>query len=350
MSSFFQNFRKIPTISVFYVLVMIIALSFTVASYMHYNTLTSNLNTQIKNLENIYVEYKLPKEDVLNSSDYERLQRDYNSQTLWVIGQYLVFLVILGFGTYQVKASLDREMNLARQQKNFMLSITHELKSPIAGIKLAMETMLSRELDAPKRKLLSSNALKDSIRLHDLVNNILMAAKIEDESFEFKASRQNLSSLTSEIAKKLQETTQANRAFTFDIKDKVFIEADRMAITSIVTNLIENAIKYTENGDAVIIRLREEANKVRLSIIDTGVGVAEHEKQNIFQKFYRVGDEEVRKTKGTGLGLFIVKQLVERHKGTIGVGDNQPKGSIFTVVFPVAQLDKTDSSGAVMMG
>src|SRR5690606_1248161 len=112
-------------------------------------------------------------------------------------------------------------------------------------------------------------------------------------------------------------------------------DGDRFAITNVVTNLIENAVKYSPPCAHVLVKLTQENGSVIFSVADHGIGIADNEKKLIFNKFYRVGSEDTRKTKGTGLGLYIVRTVLERHRAQIRVKDNIPSGSIFEVVFPL---------------
>jgi Osmosensitive K+ channel histidine kinase len=113
----------------------------------------------------------------------------------------------------------------------------------------------------------------------------------------------------------------------------IIIHGDKFAISNVVTNLIENAIKYSPACAMVDVKLYTETNKIIFSVADHGIGISDEEKKLIFNKFYRVGSEATRKTKGTGLGLYIVKTVLQKHDATIKVKDNTPKGSIFEVTF-----------------
>ena len=117
-----------------------------------------------------------------------------------------------------------------------------------------------------------------------------------------------------------------------DIPEKfTSVQADKAGVTAVIQNLLENAVKYSPEGARVKCSALKRQGRLILVVADQGIGIPNEEKKAIFEKFYRIGNEEVRKTTGTGLGLYIVKQVVQAHGGTITVTDNAPKGTIFTV-------------------
>ncbi|MGB3074379.1 MAG: HAMP domain-containing sensor histidine kinase, partial [Chitinophagales bacterium] len=252
-----------------------------------------------------------------------------------IIGEGTVFLVILMVVTLKTNQSLQREYKLNRQQKNFLLSITHELRSPIASSRVALQTMLKRDsLPRNKVELLLNNSLHDMDRLQLLVENILLAAKIEDHAFQIGKDACNLSEIVQTVIDKTVAASELQRVFNTDIKPEVFVIGDRMALTSVVTNLVENAIKYSADATMIEVAVSEEGKHAFFTISDHGFGIPDAEKKKVFEKFYRIGQEETRKTKGTGLGLYIVGRILELHKGKVTVKDNQPRGSVFQVELP----------------
>jgi two-component system phosphate regulon sensor histidine kinase PhoR len=260
------------------------------------------------------------------------LEKKLHHKWIMIAGEGMVFILLLAFAFMRVRNTFNKEAELAAQQKNFLLSVTHELKSPIASVKLALETLLKRDLEKEKQKELLSNAISDSDRLNKLVENMLLAAKIDNSTFELYKENVNLSEYMEEGIKQTTQLFSPKQKISLDIQPNIFFDIDKTIFPSIFLNLFENAVKYSPEDSMIKIILKEEGNGVVLSISDEGVGISEEEKQKIFQKFYRVGSEEIRKTKGTGLGLYIVKTLVEKHNGTILVKNNSPKGTIFEVI------------------
>ena len=182
--------------------------------------------------------------------------------------------------------------------------------------------------------MLLGNSLNDMERLQGLVENLLLAAKIEDHTFSIGQETCDLSEIVLQVVQKLKLTTGLQRKFEMNVLPGIEVIGDRMGLTSVITNLVENAIKYTSDGASISILLNDENNIAAFRIADNGPGIPEAEKKKIFQKFYRVGHEETRKTKGTGLGLYIVKKILALHNGTVSVKDNSPRGTIFEVALP----------------
>ncbi len=250
-----------------------------------------------------------------------------------IIGEGLFFMLIFVFGALKLKRAFVREHRIQQQQQNFLLAVTHELKSPLASIKLAIQTILKRDLTKAQRDQFLANSLKDSERLDDLVGNVLIATKVSDLRYNFPKERIELSELVKQVAGRLQIHSCTTQVIKTELQPGIDIEGDRFAITNVVTNLIENAVKYSPPCAHVVVKLAQEGGNVLFSVADHGIGIADGEKKLIFNKFYRVGNEDTRKTKGTGLGLYIVKTVLERHRAQIKVKDNMPSGSIFEVIF-----------------
>lgn len=250
-----------------------------------------------------------------------------------IIGESSVFIFIFIVGAFYMHKAIKGATKLHNQQRNFLLSVTHELKSPLASIKLYLETIIKRDLDAEQRKTFLTNSLKDIERLDDLVENMLIATKIESKSYTFPKEQFNFSQLVNSVAERLQVHTCSTHVIKAKVDPLIFLNGDKFALTSVVTNLIENAVKYSPPCAEVKVSLKQKGDQISFIVADSGIGIKDQEKSRIFDKFYRVGSEETRKTKGTGLGLFIVKQVLDKHQATIKVKNNNPSGTIFEVIF-----------------
>ena len=250
-----------------------------------------------------------------------------------ILGEGTVFIFIFIIGVYYMHKAIKGERKLHTQQKNFLLSVTHELKSPLASIKLYLETILKRDLDPEQKSSFLKNSLKDIERLDDLVENMLIATKIENQSYTFPKEQFNFSQLVNSVAERLQLHTCNSQVIKASVQPFIFLNGDKFALTSVVTNLIENAVKYSPPCEEVKVSLKQKGDQIFFTVTDLGIGINDQEKSRIFEKFYRVGSEETRKTKGTGLGLFIVKQVLDKHQALIKVRNNNPSGTIFEVIF-----------------
>lgn len=327
------DFASRPMV-IFYAISLYAVLGFGWWIYYNINASNKHYNNSIAILEKTFEENNLKAEDVFGSTGYEMAVLEREKSNLTVLGVGLIFILFLIWGAYKIHAGIKKELELHRQQRNFLLSITHELKSPIAGIKLSLETLYKRKLDLNQQHRLLQNSLKDTERLKSLVDNILMAAKIENQSIIFTRFDVNLSKVVEESTRNIQDKFGRQRAFDIQVQLGVFVEGDSSALTSIVINLVENAIKYSLSNSRITVLLTATKEVAQLAVKDNGIGIEEVEKEKIFTKFYRVGNEDTRKAKGTGLGLFIVKQLVDFHEGEIRISDNMPQGTIFTVDIP----------------
>jgi signal transduction histidine kinase len=251
-----------------------------------------------------------------------------------VMGEGSVFLFLLCVGAYFIHSSIKKEDKLREQQRNFLLSVTHELKSPLAAIKLSLQTIVKRDLEKHVQASLLNNSLKDIERLDDLVENMLLATKIEGKTYSFPKEEFDFSALVTKITDRLQvHSCGDQQIIDAQVKKGIKVMGDRFALSSVVTNLIENAVKYSGPCAEVAVKLCQIDGKAFLTVSDKGPGIPDAEKMLIFDKFYRVGDENVRKAKGTGLGLFIVKEVLQNHDADISVKDNVPQGAIFEVTF-----------------
>jgi len=307
-----------------YILAVYILLQFCWWAY-----LLVNLNQEVyeHRIENVRLRAESPEKQ---EQEVRQLERRSHARRWMVIGEGGVFLAILTWGSYLTLRSIRKEVGLARQQKNFLLSITHEFKSPLASIKLYLQTILRHELEKPKFESFINSAIHDTERLNNLVENALMANIIDHTGYAFSKEDLNLSAFLRLMIQRYQGLPD-HHTVESKIEDNIGLQADKNAFSVLINNLIENAAKYSPQGTTIGVTLKKEGNYVLLDISDQGSGVPNEEKKKIFEKFYRIGNEETRKTKGTGLGLFIVRYIIEHHNGTIHVEDNKPAGSVFCV-------------------
>ena len=269
----------------------------------------------------------------LQAPIYQEYLSKYNRQEWMILGEALVFAVILVIGIWFINRGYNQQVEAAQQSRNFLLSITHELKSPLASIQLVLETLQKRQLKEDQIKKLSQNALKDTNRLTTLVNDLLLAARVET-AYQPHIETLRLDQLLETLIEKMKQFHPTAHFEFRQNQEEIFLEGDRTGITSVALNLLENAVKYSSEAPSIITTLHQKENAIFLDFSDNGIGIPEQEKLKVFNRFYRIGNEDTRQTKGTGLGLYIVNQIVKAHQGTISVKDNIPQGTIFTITLP----------------
>lgn len=250
------------------------------------------------------------------------------------ITEGVVFLGFLLWGIFHLANSFVQSMALKRRQNNFLLSVTHEFKTPLAGIKLLNQTLQKRELDAQLQKELLQKSNQEVARLTQLIDQVLEAARI-DAGFSMEKEIINLSTT---VAETLEDFSERFEAGDFEVEKKIqpgiYVNGNELALRSILTNLLDNAMKYSGDEKFVGISLENTGDHCLLKIFDNGIGITEEEKNKLFELFYRIGSEETRTTQGTGLGLFLVHRLVKFLGGAVEVRNNSPKGSIFEIRLP----------------
>lgn len=261
---------------------------------------------------------------------YAALLKKHERRQWMIIGEGVFFSGCLIFGLLMIRRSAQREVALARQRRNFLLSITHELKSPIAAIRLVLETFAKRALTKEQAQPLIAGGLQDATRLQNLVQDLLLAARLED-SWRPLPEPIRLKKLVDDCIAALKLRFQHSNVENNIPDDLPMLQADKSGITSVLMNLLENAIKYSPKGATVKVEAGLHKGKTRIRVIDQGQGIPPEERHSVFEKFYRLGNEETRKATGTGLGLYIVRQVIHAHKGAIEIGDNQPNGAVFTI-------------------
>ena len=277
--------------------------------------------------------YKVNDYDLTTTEEYQSILSKHKRQRLMIIGEGIVFGFTLIVGMGLVHRAHLQEVATANRKKNFLLSITHELKSPIAAINLVLDTLKSRNLPRGQVESLAIDALQESKRLEKQINDLLLASRMEKDFIINKQYQDLIPIIEQAIALQQKLHPQATVELIAD-EGTVDADIDRDSFSSIVNNLIENAIKYA--GDQAITTkvYRNKKNQLLVEVSDLGPGIPHDEKPKVFDQFYRIGNEETRASKGTGLGLYIVKKVVELHNGTISISDNIPTGTTFTIELP----------------
>jgi signal transduction histidine kinase len=244
--------------------------------------------------------------------------------TLILAGATVIFL-------YWIK-----QHRLNQMQRAFVSNVTHELKSPVASIQLALETMALRELSADRRREFVAMMLDDTERLSSLIDRILGAARIEKKRGRYRLEAVSMRHFLEEVLKEDRHLYEKEgRTIVLEKGRDARVAIDRSAMRVVFANLLENAARYSPKNSRIRIRLHRDLRSCRLDVIDSGDGIRRKDLKNVFKMFWRGSEEQSSHVHGTGLGLYIVRNIVKDHRGKVWVSSQGPgRGSIFSVRLP----------------
>lgn len=257
-------------------------------------------------------------------------------KNLFVLGVAMLFVIgslLFMFFTAQ------KERNLSQRQAGFLANVTHELKTPLAVMQAAGENISDGRVTEKERlKQYGTHIYNESIRLRGMIEKLLDVAKTDSGQTLIKATPSHLNELVKDYIKENRSYIE-EKGFTVSFKhsmDRALIMIDRSHLETVLSNLTENAIKYCgDRKKSIKFKVESEPKNMVLRVSDTGIGIPKRHQKNIFKKFYRVEDSLSAKTKGHGLGLSIVKNLIQLNGGTIDVNSEVGKSTTFTIRFPI---------------
>jgi two-component system, OmpR family, sensor histidine kinase CiaH len=274
---------------------------------------------------------QLRQNDFFFREKQEKIYEDKKRKTAQYFGEGVAFLMLIVTGAVFVFRAIRRQFKQSLEQQNFMMAITHELKTPIAITRLNLETLQKHKLTGDQQQRLITNTLQEANRLNDLCNNLLLASQIEAGGYTFTEEAIDLTELVSGCAQDFI-TRYPQRKIFISVPPQVNYTGDRLLLQMAVNNLLDNAIKYSSKEKNVWISLQKDNDKIRLSVKDEGKGINESEKDKVFDKFYRIGNPHTKGSRGTGLGLYVTGRIVQQHKADIMLTNNIPQGSIFEII------------------
>jgi signal transduction histidine kinase len=252
----------------------------------------------------------------------------------------IALLALILAGLYVIFIYWQRQSRLNMEQKNFISQITHELKSPLASIQLHLETIRLRKPPPEKLERFLDTMLVDTERLNNLINNLLMAAKLEQRALRKHFPPVDLSAFVADFLEKFRKQLPENSRLTQELEPNITVAMDTEGMEMVLRNLLENAFLYSPASPDVRICLQQKGGNCLLTVSDNGRGIARKELKRIFQMFYRVR-QAGETIKGTGLGLYIVRSVIRRHSGKVSVtSGGSGLGSTFTITLPLAKTDK----------
>jgi len=270
----------------------------------------------------------------LKGTTLQTLSHQRNQNNLLFL---LIINLLLGAGIVIFMISVSKAVTLARMKSDFVANVSHELRTPLALIRMYAETLeMGRVTSKGKQQRYYRTIMNECSRLTKLVNNILDFSKIESHKKEYAF----------QIIQPDFWLNEALSMYQFHLDQKGFelesqieacpkISADREAITQALTNLLDNAVKFSGESQKIRVDLKPLGNEICLSVTDYGIGISPADQKHIFDKFFRVGTSLIHDVKGTGLGLSLVKHIMHVHHGRIDVKSEPGKGSTFLLYFPV---------------
>ena len=256
-----------------------------------------------------------------------RIEDARKRKTAQYVGEGVTFLLMIIAGAVYIFRVIKKQLQQSEQQLNLMMAITHELKTPIAVTKLNLETMQLRRLEFAQQQKLIRNTIEEANRLNTLCNNMLYMSQLDAGNTTLANEKVDLSTLARDCAKDFN-TRFPQRNIETGVENDIFISGDKLLLQLAINNLLDNAIKYSGKDDVVLIKVFKENKRIKLQVIDYGIGVENEEKEKIFEKYFRGAGKHA---KGTGLGLYLTREIVKQHHGSISMKSNYPRGSIFEI-------------------
>jgi two-component system, OmpR family, sensor histidine kinase SenX3 len=253
----------------------------------------------------------------------------------------IVFFALIITGLVLNTTFLLREIRRNEQQDAFLNAMTHELKTPIASLKLYLETLKTRQVSEEKRQEFYDVMLADSNRLLGTVEQVLQASRTREKKRQLNITEIDLRKLLAEAVKIVQTRHKLDESAIklTEAAEPATISGDASELQTVFTNLLENAVKYSDDAPRISVRLQNAGEKnVRVFVKDNGIGLASADLKRIFKRFYRVANLSTQEKKGTGLGLFIVREIIKKHGGKIWADSRgEGRGSTFIVQLPKAR-------------
>ena len=269
----------------------------------------------------------------------------YDAPSVFPFVGGIVLLTGLSISLVLIFRHLNIQIKLNALYDNFIANVTHELKSPLSSIQLYLETLNSREVSEEKKKEFYGLMMHDAERLKNLVNSILEIASMDKKKnykdFEVYKADETIKKIILESAAQFQ-LKEGSIKFSGDAGCDILL--DRNSIKTVFDNLVDNSIKYSTNLLEINIKFKRNAKRAEIEFSDNGIGIPAEEIKKIFQKFHRIYDKDIPNVKGTGLGLFVVREIIKNHKGKIfAFSEGKGKGSKFKIELPI-YVDKKKSA------
>jgi signal transduction histidine kinase len=254
----------------------------------------------------------------------ENIHQEEVSRQIMLGMEGIFFLVLVLFGAWLIYRALVKTEELKFHQQNFLMAVTHELKTPLASIKIYLDTLQSVKISEEKKATVIPRIKADVGRLEKLVENILDAGRFERSGYHLNKEQFNLTDMVTQGLDKLQTLPiQSRLQINRDLESDISMYGDRKALARAFDAILENSLKYSDKDKIIIdAGLKQKTEKIELVVSDNGIGLSRKETSEIFNRFYRVGHEMTRGKPGSGLGLYLSREIIRAHNGKITAHSN----------------------------
>ncbi|WP_161597613.1 sensor histidine kinase [Fluviispira multicolorata] len=287
----------------------------------------------------VWIRWYILRSQEINSL-IEKISVPATSSGQWVIlAQGCILMGFILIALYMIFVSQRRLSRITKMQDTILSSVTHELKTPLASIRLYAETMLLRNVSEDEKKKFLNRTLSETNRLQRLIDTVLISARLESDKSSLAHGRVNLSELLSGCCSQVKDRFGDNRVFAFELnkpndESEFFIWGNPYHLSMLFDNLLDNAVKYTEKGGSILAGILQKKECVQIYVKDNGQGIEKNNLKKVFKKFYRIERNSKLKVQGSGLGLSVCHSIVKEHHGKIfAMSDGLNKGTTFYVEF-----------------
>lgn len=297
-----------------------------------------HLNEELREqslVANVYDRYVLHALDELDKTDF--FEQKYVEQPNGLIYNFRAIAIVRDQQRVGKIVSVDNVTKVAKldiMKQQFVSNVSHELKTPLTSIQGFSETLLTMKASDPKFREFLQIISKESERLTNLINDILILSEVENMKTQSISTSVGLEEVAQEVATLLRPQLRPNVSLLVSVPSNIVLKIEGFQLRQILINLVSNAIKYTDEGTIEIYASKDD-KRILLQVKDTGIGIPSEDQGRVFERFYRVDKDRSRATGGTGLGLSIVKHIVESYRGQLYLESEMGQGTAVTVIIPV---------------
>lgn len=270
----------------------------------------------------------------------DELSDDAHGRITMFISEGSFFMLVMLAGAFLIYRTLRKSEELNIRQVGFVQSVTHEFRTPLTSLRLYIETLQSGTVAGDRARQLYDKMLDDCARLDTMVDNVLQAGHFGGAKYDLNLSKSDLSQDIREYIDEMKPyLDRQNAVVEMDVEDNISVQTDYHALGRAVRALVDNAVRYSPpDRRQIVVALKQSGNSAEISVSDHGPGIPSDEQPKIFDRFYRINNEKSRTVKGTGLGLYLVRQIVRAHGGTVKVkSEGKDNGSTFTIRLPMVR-------------